>query len=199
MLQATAKAVKEKADKTVTFAKKVLGVLSLWGLIFSLVTVGNLRVGFDYDDTLVFSTPAFDRGFQSGSEPFSPRFWEVVNNSYELERPKPLPYALAWLFRVCGFKVVVITSRPGTGGEALRKEWRYLASSFVFAGGSGNKHKALSEGNFVLFFGDSDSDIVEGRKAKVLALRVKRSRKSSYKEDYHPGSLREIVIPLTEY
>jgi acid phosphatase class B len=199
MLEATAKAVKLKADQTWTLTKKTIGLLSMWGLVFSLVTIGQLRVGFDYDDTLVYSTPAFQKAFKAGVQPFSPRFWEVVNNSYELERIKPLPYALAWIFRIAGFKVTVITARPAYGGDSLKKEWRFVSTDFVFAGGSANKHKTLRQGNYVLFFGDSDSDITQGRKARVLTLRVKRSPKSSYKEDYHPGALREIVLPFTEF
>jgi len=193
------KSVRDKADQAWTTTKKLLAFMSCWGLVFSLVTIGQLRVAFDYDDTLVFSTPAFSQAFSTGVPPFSPKFWTVVNNSYHLERPKYLPYSMAWLFRICGFKVTVLTPRPKYGGEALKKEWRYLASEFHFTSGSSNKHKYLKEGNFVLFFGDSDTDIVEGRKAKVLTMRIRRSPKSSYKENYHPGSLKEFVIPFSEF
>lgn len=199
MFEKTGKFVKEKADKTLSFTKKTIGILSTWGLVFSLVTIGELRVGFDYDDTLVYSSPSYEQGFASGAVPYSPQFWKVVNSSYDQERLKPLPFALAWAFRIFGFKITLITSRPDFGGEALRKEWRHLASEFVFAGGSKNKHKTLTEGHYVLFFGDSDSDITESRRAKVLALRVKRSPKSTYKEDYNPGALRELVIPFSEF
>ncbi len=199
MLKATAKAVKEKAGKTWTLAKKILGIMSMWGLIFSLVTIGKLKVAFDYDDTLVYSTPAFAKAFSSGVQPYSPQFWRTVNTNYDLERPKPVPYLMAWAFRILGFKVSVLTSRPNYDGGALRKEWRMLATDFVFSGNSGNKHKYLRDGNYVLYFGDSDADIIQGRKAGVLTLRVKRNSKSLYKDDYHPGSLREFVIPLTEF
>ena len=74
-----------------------------------------------------------------------------------------------------------------------------LANDFIFSGNSGNKHKYLRSGNYVLYFGDSDSDIIQGRKAGILTLRVKRNSKSLYKDDYHPGSLREFVLPLTEF
>lgn len=202
MLKATAKAVKEKADKTWTLAKRIVGALSVWGLIFSLVTIGELKVAFDYDDTLVHSAPSFSKAFSAGVPPYSPEFWKVVNTGYDLERPKPLPYLAAWIFRVLGFDVVILSSRPNYGGEALRKEWRFLVGDtedFIFSGGSANKHRYLQSGNFVLCFGDSDSDIIQGRKAGILSFRVKRSPKSLYKEDYHPGSLREFVIPLTDY
>ena len=193
------KTVKDKADKTAEFLKKVLGLLMVWGLIFSLVTIGDLRVAFDYDDTLVFSTPAFAKAFKSGAQPFTPAFWDTVNNSYDIEKPKRLAYSMAWLLRVLGFKITVLAGRPSYGGEALRKEWRHLVSNFVFANDRDRKYLALQNGSHVLFLADSDSDIIEGRKAKVLTLRIRRSPKSTYKEDYHPGTLRELVIPLSEF
>ena len=190
--------VKTKADKAWSFTKKMVVLGGVWGLCFSLVTIGRLGVAFDYDDTLVFSTPAFQKAFASGAVPYSPAFWEIVNNAYDLEARKPLVWGAAWVFRVFGFKVVVISSRPPHGGEALRKEWRYLATDFEFAGGSEGKHRLLKKGRYVLYVGDSDSDIAESRRAKVFPVRVKRSPKSTYKEDYHPGTLGEIVIPFTE-
>jgi acid phosphatase class B len=199
MIEAATKAAKEKAQNTWTLTKKIVGTMMVWGLIFSIVTIGKLKVAFDYDDTLVFSTPAYTRAFASGVPPFTPAFWEIVNNSYELDSRKPVPYALAWIFRIFGFKVTILTPRPGVGGAALKKEWRYLATSFIFTDGSEKKHRFLEDGNYVLYFGDSDSDIAEGRKARVPTLRVKRSPKSSYKEDYNPGGQSELVVPLSDY
>lgn len=198
LVKAVVTDVKSKADKAWSFTKKLIIAGGVWGLIFSLVTIGRLGVAFDYDDTLVFSTPAFQKAFNSGMQPYSPAFWEVVNNAYELEERKPLVWGLAWVFRMFGFKVTVISTRPPHGGEALAKEWRYLATDFKFAGGALNKHGILKEGRYVLYFGDSDSDISEGRRAKVLTLRVKRSVKSTYKEDYKPGSMGELIIPFTD-
>ena len=38
-------------------------------------------VGFDLDDTLLFSTPAFDEAFRSGKRPFSEDFWkDLIRN-----------------------------------------------------------------------------------------------------------------------
>jgi len=103
------KAAKEKVDKTVTFFKKVLGVMMAWGLVFSLVTIGGLRVAFDYDDTLVFSTPAYAKAFKSGTQPFSPQFWETLNTSYDLESRKVVTNALA------GDKLVLTYGAESTG------------------------------------------------------------------------------------
>ncbi|MEI8189427.1 MAG: hypothetical protein WCI75_06895 [candidate division NC10 bacterium] len=192
------KAAKEKVDKTVTFFKKVLGVMMAWGLVFSLVTIGGLRVAFDYDDTLVFSAPAYAKAFKSGTQPFSPQFWETVNTSYDLESRKVVTNALAWLCRVFGFKITVLADRSSYGGQALRKEWRYLVSSFVFVGDKGSKAATLQNGTYVAYFTDRDSSISDGRRARVLTLRIKRSSKSTNKEDYHPGVMGELVVPLSD-
>ena len=139
------------------------------------------------------------KGSPSGA--MSQQFWSVVNQAYDLEKPKIVPLSAAWLFRVLGFRVAILASRPDTDGEALRKEWRRLVPRprFIFAGDGAGKSRHLGDGNFVLYFGDSDVDISEARKAGVFPVRVKRSPRSSYKEDYHPGTMREFVLPLSQY
>lgn len=195
------KHAKDKAEKAWTLTKKLFVLSCLWGLIFSVVTIAHLGIAFDYDDTLVNSAAAYSKAFASTTQAYSPEFWAVVNQSYDLERPKLVTYSLAWLFRVLGFRIAILTGRPAVQAEPLKKEWRHLVmpSSFIFGAEGGAKQQRLSNGNYVLFFGDSDTDIEQARKAHVLALRVRRSRKSLYKEDYHPGTMGELVIPLSEY
>jgi acid phosphatase class B len=193
------KAAQAKVGATVGFLKKVLGLMMAWGLVYSLVTIAGLRAAFDYDDTLVFSSPAFSKAFKSGAQAFSPAFWEIVNTNYDQESRKVFSNALAWVLRAFGFKVTILADRPSYGGQALRKEWREMASDFVFVGDKGSKASYLRRAGTVIFFGDSDSDISEGRKARVFSVRIRRSPKSSYKEDYAPGTLHEIVVPLSEY
>jgi acid phosphatase class B len=103
--------------------------------------------------------------------------------------------------RLCGFKVAVILDRPSTDGDALRKEWRRLTPKtlFYFAGDRNDKRAFLEKSNFVLFFGNKDSSLSEARKAGVYSMRIKRSIRSHQKEDYHPGTLGELVIPLSQY
>ncbi|MFA6316738.1 MAG: hypothetical protein WC943_04910 [Elusimicrobiota bacterium] len=183
------------------FIKRVVGVLMVWGLVFSLVTIAKLGVAFDYDETLVSSAAAYAKASVSAPQAVSPRFWSVVNQSYDLERSKVLPVGLAYLFRFLGFRVSVLVQRPDTDGDALRKEWRRLVpkARFVFTGEGGGRGRHLEDGNFVLFFGDSDSDISEARKAKVYPVRVKRASQSPVKDDYHPGTMAELVLPLSQY
>ncbi len=193
--------VKAKVQGAWSLAKRLFVLTCLWGLVFSLVTIGKLGVAFDYDDTLVFSSPAYARAFAQTPQPFTDKFWTVVNQSYDLEKPKFVSWGLAWLFRICGFRVSILSGRPDTAGENLRKEWRRLVprQRFIFVGDKGSKAQFIKEGNIVVFFGDGDTDIEAGRRARVLTLRIRRSPKSNYKDDYHPGTFGEFVIPFSEY
>ncbi len=183
-------------------ALKRLGVLmAIWGVIFSFATISRLAVAFDYDDTLVFSAPAYEKAYAETSQPFTVQFWTVVNQSYDLEKPKWTGCAAAYLFRIFGFQVSIIASRPEAGVEGLRKEWRRLVpkSRFFFAGDKGSKHRFLENGNYLLFFGDGDSDISDARKAKIYPIRILRSPKSTFKDDYSPGTQGEFVLPFSQY
>lgn len=195
------KNVRAKAEQYWTTTKKLTALASAWGLIFSIVTIAHLGVAFDYDDTLVQSAAAFSKAFAQSSQPYSPDFWAIVNQSYDLEKPKLFTFPLAWAFRLFGFKVSVITARQPVQAEPLKKEWRHLVGrgNFIFANEAQTKHSVLSNGNYVLYFGDSDTDVREARLAKVYPIRIRRSAKSIFKEDYHPGTLGELVIPFSEY
>jgi acid phosphatase class B len=195
------KAVRAKTEAAWTTTKKLLALMSFWGLIFSLATITKLAVAFEYDDGLVFSKPAYVKAFASVQQPFTPQFWSVVNRSYDIEQPKLLAQGLAWAFRLFGFKVAIIADRPSIDGEALRKEWRRLTPKtlFLFAGDRGDRKSFLEKSNFILFLGDGDSAIMDARKAGVYVVRIKRSPQSYKKEDYHPGTLGEMVLPLSQY
>ncbi len=192
------KTVRAKTEAAWSTTKKVLAVMSAWGLIFSLVTIARLAVAFEYDDGLVFSTPAFAKAKVGVSQAVSEQYWSVVNRSYDLESPQVTPFVLAWAFRLCGFKVGIIAQRPSIDGEALQKEWRHLTSRalFCFASEKGSIRAFLSQGNYVLYFGNSDSGILEARKTGIYPIRIKRSSRSYNKEDYHPGSLGELTLPF---
>ena len=148
------KNVRAKVDTAWTNTKKVLAVMSAWGLIFSLVTICKLGVAFDYDDTLVFSTPAFAKAFASVSQPFTPELWAAVNHAYDIEQPKVVASSLAWMFRAFGFRVSVICSRPAVEGDALKKEGRLVAQRIHLAGDRPKSTLSLQWQYYV--FRDSD-------------------------------------------
>ncbi|KKN13771.1 hypothetical protein LCGC14_1003210, partial [marine sediment metagenome] len=120
----------------------------------------------DYDDTLIFSTPAFRAGAASGQESYSEGYWRVVNQSFNVEKVKLVPMSIALIYKALGFDVVIITARQGYGGEEFQEHWKWLAKEFHF---ERNKSSILEKGSFVAFFGDSDSDITEALEAGVVA------------------------------
>lgn len=196
------KKVKEKAETYWSRTKKMVFLLSVWGIVFSVATIAKLGVGFGYDTALVCSTAAYQKAVDEGVEPYSYSFWSIVNQSYDLERPKIIPMALAWILRACGFRISIMTSRPDVDAEGLKKDWRHLAapSRFVFTQSSDSKVQYLEEGNFVLFFGGSDSDIQAAKKAHVYPLRILQKPECLYDpQDYHPGQFGELKVPLSQY
>ncbi len=193
------KDVRAKVEQGWTTTKKILATLSAWSLIYLVVTTARLGVAYGYDGALVDSTASRAKAARASSQPVGPQYWTVLNNAYDIESPKLLPYALAWLFRGFGFRVMIVADREPIGGEALKKEWRYLCPhNFVFSPEPDSAHMRLQDGRWVLFFGASDSDIRQARKAGVYPVRVKLSRRAA-DEDYHPGSLGELVLPLSNF
>lgn len=173
----------------------LVSIVCIYLVAFTSVNIADLKVGFDYDDTLIFSTPAFRAGATSGQEPYSEEYWRVVNNSFNLEKVKMVPLTTALIYKALGFDVVIITARAGYGGEELQRHWKWLAKEFYF---ERDKSEILKRDKFVAFFGDSDSDITEALGAGVRPIRVKRSKESDYQEKYHPGQYKELILPFSD-
>ena len=195
------KAARAKVEQTWTTTKKILAMMSVWGLIFSLVTIARLGVAFAYDDTLVNSSDAFDKAAGKGEQgAHGPDYWKTINNAYDLESPKLLPYAVAGAARVFGFHITILAERQATGGEALKKEWRHLAPrGFTFVSDPEEIHLHLQDGRNVLFLGSTDRELLEAKKAGVYAVRIKRPRKFVLGGEYNPGQMGELVVPLSEF
>jgi len=155
------------------------------------------RVGFDVDDTLLFSTPAFKKGFRSGKIPFSRAFWGVVNKSdsgNSIVKQKTKQILLH--HKALGDTIYAITARNPYNGRYLKKflnEKFGILRSHIFFEPHG-KIKKMRELKLDIFYGDSDSDITDADSAGVTPIRIMRSKKSSYKKKYHPGKFGEKVI-----
>ncbi len=194
------KAAREKVEKGWTATKKLLALMSVWGLFFSLITIGHLSVAFDYDDTLVDSVKAYEKAAGASAQRDSPSFWGAVNNAYDLESVKFVPFSIACALRGLGFRIVIMAERQGVEGDALKKEWRKLSPrSFIFTPDPTAKHLHMQEGHFVAFFGDSDQDMLEAKKVSVLGVRVRRGKRSVKNDQYSPGKMGEAVIPLSQF
>ncbi len=195
------KDVRAKVEKTWTTTKKCLALMSVWGLVFSLVTIARLGVAFAYDDALVDSSAAYAKAAGFAAQGRGPGYWKAVNNAYDIESPKILPYAVAGLAYAFGFRILILAERQPTDGEALKKEWRRLAPRgfFAFVPDPEELHLHLQDGRYVLFLGSTDRELLEAKKAGVYAVRVKRGRKAVLGGEYNPGQLGEIVLPLSEF
>ncbi|MCD6413979.1 MAG: HAD family hydrolase [Elusimicrobia bacterium] len=155
------------------------------------------KVGFDVDDTLLFSTPAFERGF-SQAEPYTDKFWEIVNTSdKEVSKVKEKTLKILKAHQARGQEIYIVTARNPEGGEALKKflnEKFGVPENHIFFEPHG-KAQTLKKLGIDVFYGDSDSDITAAKEAGAIPIRIERSPQSSYKGKYHPGEYGEFVIP----
>ncbi len=184
--------------------KKSFVLLAAWAALFSFATLARLSVGFGFDGTLVQSQAAFSKA-AAAAPACSSGFWAEVNRSYDLERVKIVPYALAWLFRLLGFRVEVVSARPEQDSEHLVKDWRYLLppGRFVLAGSLEGLLDKLKTGRFVLFFSSSARELNAAREAGVRPLRILRDGGASPCPE-GPGPEPSIAagtlwIPLSQY
>lgn len=188
--------------------RKILRIrlLFLLLILIALISAGRLekkglRVGFDIDDTLLFSTPAFQKGFNSDVKPFSKEFWRIVNRSDSgASIVKKKVYELVKKHQAAGDEVYVITARKPYNGIYLKrfiKDKFGIPISHIFFAPNGKVEK-MKELKLDIFYGDSDSDIEDALKAGVKPIRVLRSPKSSYKKKFHPGKFGEEILKDSE-
>lgn len=166
-------------------------------------------VGFDVDDTLSFSTPAFLRGNASGATFGDATFWTVVNScdsgcpaetitlpdgsahavtATDASAAKSKAKELVALHRSLGHKIYAITARPDFAAEKVRA---YVQETFGIAPEDTffepvSKAERIASLDLDVFYGDGDGDIADAAKAsagagakKVQAFRFLRSPRSS--------------------
>ncbi len=191
--------------KTASRIKKLLVLLAAWATLFSFATLARLSVGFGFDGTLVRSEEAFGRALASGAPACSEGFWAEVNRSYDLERVKIVPYALAWFFRLLGFRVIVLSPRPNADAEHLMKDWRYLLppGRFVLAGSLRSLLDKLKTGRFVLFLSSSAPELNAAREADIRPLRILSGDSNSPCPELAPATpdrpAATLWVPLSQY
>lgn len=171
-----------------------------------------MAVGFDIDDTVLFSSPGFWRGkktYSPDSEDYlkNPAFWEKMNNGWdEFSIPKEVARQLIDMHVRRGDSIYFVTGRSQTKTETVSKT---LADNFhipaanmnpvIFAGdkpGQNTKVQWLQEKNMRIFYGDSDNDITA---ARDCGIRILRAANSTYKPLPQAGAFGEEVIVNSEY
>jgi len=152
--------------------------------------IGQLRVGFDIDDTTLYSERAFVVApkTESGRNDYS---WiNTHDEEYSLFIDPTVD--LINYFRANGHEVYFITARPGVNGYAvadfLTKKLNFevkVDSNLFFSPKEDigdfrytTKHRKMKELDLDIYYGDSDTDIVAAIKADVHPVRVVRSDES---------------------
>ncbi len=157
----------------------------------SLLGRAPMAVGFDIDDTVLFSSPGFWRGqktYSPGSEAYlkNPEFWEKMNNGWdEFSMPKEVGRQLIAMHIKRGDSIYFVTGRSQTKTETVSKTLQddFLIpganmNPVIFAGdkpGQNTKTQWLREKNIKVFYGDSDNDISAARDADARGIRVLRA------------------------
>ncbi|EBF2152351.1 acid phosphatase AphA [Salmonella enterica] len=174
-----------------------------------------MAVGFDIDDTVLFSSPGFWRGkktYSPDSEDYlkNPAFWEKMNNGWdEFSIPKEVARKLIDMHVRRGDSIYFVTGRSQTKTETVSKT---LADNFhipaanmnpvIFAGdkpGQNTKVQWLQEKNMRIFYGDSDNDITAARDCGIRGIRILRAANSTYKPLPQAGAFGEEAIVNSEY
>jgi len=163
---------------------------------------GQLKVGFDIDDTVLFSRDNFLKAPHMGEDPDHVDFgWVNQHDSLYSVTIQPIAKLITFL-RAHGHEVYFITARPGINGAAvgrhLTRELGFpvvLGKNLFFSAKkkdpvSGHrfttKHETISKLGLHIFYGDSDTDIIAASIAGVRAVRVVRDARSveAYSKNY---------------
>ena len=164
---------------------------------------GILRVGFDVDDTILFSRDVF---LNLPEEKQNPTDWSWINSHDEdfslIIEPT---VELVQFFHDNGHKVFFITARPGPDGNILAK---FLTEQLMFPIKVNKnlffspkekinevryttKQRIIKRLRLDLFYGDADSDIIAALKAGVHPIRIVRHKESivSYGSNYFGNTI----------
>ncbi len=174
----------------------------------------SVSVGFDVDDTVLFSSPGFHYAFTNtdgpnktnkyGDRPLSSdKFWSDMScylDKYSI--PKESARRVIEMHKKRGDKVYFITARPEVKNEILTEILHRLFAlenqpKAIFSGRT-SKAEFITRHRISLFYGDSDSDISEAHDAGIRAIRFMRSPLSNNKTKYNPGKYGEAVLENSE-
>ena len=178
-------------------------------------------VGFDVDDTLTFSAPAFNV-LQPSYDPdvIRPKdlqkltaeqrgqyhaFWNELNeHADDSSIPKKIGKTLLALHTARKDDIYIISRRQETvppsdvASRRLERFFQVKLAHPVVQTNLTDKTKYICERQIELYYGDSDSDITAAVAAGATPVRIKRAVNSYAKDATHDGQLDEIVIQGSE-
>jgi len=192
---------------------KDLNTVSVESLSKELAGKPPMAVGFDVDDTALFSSPVFYRGQQE----FSPGgyaylsnqdFWDKANCGWDIfSMPKKIATELIDMHQQRGDSIYFITGRTGSDCDFTTQ---YLKRVFnitnmhdvIFAGSSREEYlkaKHIKAHNIKIYYGDANGDIISARQAGAEGIRIMRAANSSYTPIPKNGLYGERVMLNSQY
>jgi len=170
-------------------------------------------VGFDIDDTLLFSSPGFYYGqhkYSPGNRTYTrlPEFWQEMNNGLdEFSLPKNIARKLIRMHAERGDTIYFITGRPPSETETLTA---LLGRTFglddpnpvIFTGNiraQNPKVEPLETHGIRIFYGDSNGDIEAAQTVGARAIRILRAGNTTSGVVPDPGAMGEEVLVDSEY
>ncbi len=166
-----------------------------------------MNVGFDVDDTVLFSTA----GYYYGQQKYSPgsnaylemeEFWNELNNGLDrFSLPKQCAKILIEFHKNRGDTIYFITARLKTQTETVTE---LLAKTFnldninpvIF---TNLKAKAILAKEIQVYYGDSDADMKAAIEAGVRGVRIMRAGNSTKRPFPEYGALGEEVLVDSEF
>lgn len=178
-------------------------------------------VGFDVDDTLVFSAPAFNSlqpGYDAGvirpkdyaaltveQKAKYHEFWNRLNEEFDDRSiPKKIGKRLLELHRARGDSIYIISRRQSSLPPSERATHRYERMFGIALEHAIVQTELQDKTPFIClrkidyYYGDSDSDVTAAVTAGAVPIRVKRAADSYAKDAVHNGQLGEIVLQDSE-
>lgn len=187
---------------SVTACTTKIPISSSWQNI-NFVTVDEIKVslptrpivvGFDIDDTVLFSSPGFNYGLQNhdgpggenlyGDDPLhSKKFWNDMNGGFDkFSLPKKSGRDLVQMHYKRGDKVVFITARNSSERsivpQILTQSFGIREPEVIFTS-EVSKTEFMREKGVSIYYGDADSDMKQAKEAKARPIRVIRSSLST--------------------
>ena len=189
------------------FVKQIILFLFISSISFS--QIGKLKVGFDIDDTTLYSERAFVVAPKTASGGTDYSWINTHDKEYSILIEPVI--TLINYFRAHGHEVFFITARPGPNGDSvavfLSKSLNFdikVDSNLFFSPKEyvngfkyTTKHRIMVKLGIDIYYGDSDTDIIAAIKADVHPVRIVRSNASlkeyggNYFGDTHDGESAE--------
>lgn len=175
-----------------------LSILDWEGQVLSNYKEG-ITVGFDVDDTLLFSSPLFHYLLNyTKLQLDEQKFWDEANKLDVFSLSKKSVGDLLRFHMQRGDEVVIITKRTSSRNEILSK---ILQKTFnlpsnvnvIFTNGE-DKTPFIKSSKIDIYYGDSDGDITSAIGAGAKGVRILRAGNSDNTFEYAPGAFDEIIL-----